>query len=256
MFSSERRLVEYQVRGQKKDCYVLDKIRTPTDAYVIGLLCADSGFALSKGKYPRTTFYSSEEWSANKISEFFGGSVRTRMRDINITNAQGRNYKYGNNTSYEVHIPSKSSQSLGKYGINSIKKERVMAAIPKHLFKCAVLGFLDGDGSIVVRRRKDCRTDRLNIHIVTSCQKVLTHTQRELENTLNISSSIYVRSENCWDLRINNTKSAIKFCQWIYGDLPDFYSKRKHKVFTEYLSCVSSDELLESESQSAAKPTE
>jgi len=244
MFSSERQLVEYQVRGQKKKCYVLDKISSSTDAYIIGLLCADSGFILSKNRYPRLTFYTSELWAAKNISLFFGGSYKERTRNIDITNAQGRKYSYKNNISYDVEIPSKSTQSLSKFGIVTKKRDRVLAGIPKDFFKSAILGFLDGDGSIVVRKRKDCRTPRLNIHFVTSCEKLTVHIQRHLEAVLNISSSIYKRSDSCIELRINNTTSSIKFCEWIYSDLPDFYNKKKKNIFDEYKSCVSSDELL------------
>ncbi len=257
MFSSERRLVEYQVRGQNKTCYVLDKISSSTDAYLIGLLCADAGFSLSKNKYQKIVFYTSKSWLSDIVSKFFNGVVSKRVRDISITNAQGKKYDYQDAVSYEVSLPSKTTASLGKFGICSLKPQRVMSGIPDKYFKSAILGFMDGDGSIVVCHRKDCRTPRLNIHFVTSCEKVLIHIQRHLENFLNISSSIYSRNKKCFELRINNTSSAVKFCNWIYSDLPDFYDHKKKRIFDEYISCVSSDELLESrKGQSAAKPTE
>lgn len=256
----ERHIVEYQDKGQIKSCFVLDSVNTHTDAYVIGLLASDGGYYLAKNKYHRICFYTSEEWSVKAMNEYFvGGKYRTRVRNINITNSQGKEYKYDNSISYEYDLPTKSTESLLKFGIGSKKSDRVLAGIKKDLFKSAVLGFLDGDGSIVVRNRKDCRTPRLNIHIVSGAKKILIHIQRHLENELNISSSIYDRNKNCSELRINNTISAIKFCNWIYSDLPDFYSNRKKKIFDNYLkSCVSSDELLESlnEGQSAAKPSE
>lgn len=251
MASSERQVVEYQDKGQIKTCTVVNSVESATSAYVIGLLCADGGYGLMKKQYDRMTFYSSKEWAVKAMQRFFvGGQYRTRVRNLEVTNDIGVTYQYDDNVSYEYSIPSKSTASLKKFGIVCLKPSRVLAGIKDVHFKSAVLGFFDGDGSVVVRHRKDCRTPRLNIHIVTGAQKVAQHVQRRLEEDLGISSSIYVRSERCVELRINNTTSAIKFCQWIYSDLPEFYDKKKKGVFDRYMgvvpeSCVHSDELLE-----------
>lgn len=211
-----------------------------TNAYIIGLLAADAGYNVSKGIYDRLCFSTSEEWSANKVAELFTSKVRVRTRDITLNKHEYKDY-----VSYEVEIPSKEVKDLKKYGIVTKKPLRVISGISnRHIFSF-ILGFLDGDGSIVVRNRKDCRTPRLNIHLVSGAEKILIQIQRILED-IGIASSIYQRKENCCELRINNTTSAIKFCELIYENLPSFYSHRKHKIFKDYLkSCVKSDELLE-----------
>lgn len=247
MTSVERHVVEYKDKGQTKFCTAIDKIETPTEAYIIGILAADGGYAIHKNKYEYMTFYTSQEWAAKRFNEYFiGGEYTCRIRDIDVTNNIGKTYHYRGNVSYEYHIPGKSSESLKKFGIVCRKPDRVLAGIGKERFKTAVLGFLDGDGSIVVRKRFDCRTDRLNIIIVSGALKILNHIQRHLENELNIASTVYVRSERRHELRIENTKSAILFCNWIYSDLPMFYDKKKKAVFDQYMkTCVRSDELLE-----------
>lgn len=251
MTSSERQIVEYQDKGQTKMCATLHSIESATSAYVIGLLCADGGYGLMKKKYDRMTFYSSQEWAVKAMNKFFiGGAYRMRIRDTEVTNSLGVTYQYPENISYEYSLPSKSTASLKKFGIVCLKPKRVLAGVKREHFKSAILGFFDGDGSIVVRHRRDCRTPRLNIHIVTGAEEVAKHIQRHLETELGIASSIYARNEKCVELRINNTESAIKFCQWIYSDLPEFYDKKKKSVFDRYMgvepnSCVRSDELLE-----------
>lgn len=251
MTSSERHIVEYQDKGQTLACAVIDSVQSSTDAYVVGLLCADGGYGLMKKKYDRMTFYSSQEWAVKAMNKFFvGGAYRKRIRDIKVTNDLGVTYNYPESVSYEYQIPSKATASLKKFGIVCLKPSRVLSGIKDEFFKAAILGFFDGDGSIVVRHRNDCRTPRLNIHIVTGAKTVALHIQRHLEVKLGIATSIYAKGSKCVDLRINNTQSAIKFCEWMYSDLPDFYDMKKKSVFDRYMgalpdSCVRSDELLE-----------
>lgn len=211
-----------------------------TKAYIIGLLAADGGYNVSKKIYERFCFYTSEEYQANNISKHFNCKIRKRVRDISLNG-----YEYINNISYEVEIPSIHVKELKKYGIITKKTNRVISGIPKNLMYSYILGFLDGDGSIIVRHRKDCRKPRLNVHIVSGAEKILIQIQRFLEDE-NISSSIYQRKEKCFELRINNTNSSIKFCNSMYNILPKFFNYKKNKIFKDYLkSCVQSDELLE-----------
>jgi len=240
MISKERRIIEYKDKGIIKQCTVFDKISDKTEAYIVGIMWADAGFGLSKSKYPRMTMNSSNEWLVKAFNDFFiAGKFRKRTRDISITNSQGNEYRYENSVSYEYCLPSRSTLGLISTGIVALKPDRDIINLSDEFIFQVILGFFDGDGSIVVLRRKDCRTPRLNIHIVSGAFNALNFIQKEL-NVFGISSSIYSRSEKCKELRINNTEHAIKFCEMIYKDLPDFYDKKKKKVFNEYMiECLS-----------------
>lgn len=246
----ERQSVEYTVRGIKYKVNLLNEIQDETDAYVIGYLAADGSFSYGgKKNFMKMGISSKNRYILEGIRTKYIplNSIRKRVRNISITNAQGKKYKYQNNVNYELDFPIRFSESLVKYGIAKPKTQRVIAGVPKKYWSACILGFLDADGSIQVRHRKDRRTSRLNIHIVTSARTITRHIQRECENVLKIGSSIYERKNaDCVDFKIETTKSAIKFCKWIYNSLPDFYNYQKKKIFDSYMSCVSSGELLES----------
>lgn len=250
----ERLPIEYTVRGKEYIVYPIDKIQNATDAYVIGYLAADGAYSkIGKQKnFDRMSITSSQKFVIDGIIENYipnNEAMDRSNRKISITNTLGKTYNYENRPCWEMHFPIRFTESLRKYGIVCNKPERVMAGIPKQFRSAYILGFMDGDGSIVVRHRKDCRTPRLSIHIITGAQKIALQLQNELANEYGIISSIYHRqgNKNYCELRINNTQHAIKFCEIIYSNLPDFYNFKKKQIFDSYMSCVGSGELRESD---------
>lgn len=242
------REIEYKVKKTSRI-----KVNQLTDSidnyYLISYIAMDGSYTFNEKKqFIRMSLSSSEKYILDYINQKFFPDVKIidrSNRDINITNNIGKTYNYKNRSHWEMHFPIAFTEQLKRFGIVCHKPNRVIAAIPKKFWSVIALGLIDSDGSIVVRHRKDGRTPRLNIHIVSSAEKILVHLQRELENTLNISSSLYKRYETCVELRINNTTSAIKFCKWIYSNLPSIYNYKKKRIFDDYMSCVSSGELLE-----------
>lgn len=260
VLSTERRVVEYAARGNQYIVYPIDKIESATDAYIVGMLAADGSFSVNPRGYVRCTLSSSEKFVINGIiNEYMPltPAMDRSNRDIDITNSQGKTYHYHNREHYEVNISAPLINSLRKFGIICPKPERVISGIPQRYMSAYILGFFDGDGSVVVRHRKDCRTPRLSIHFVTGATRIAEQIQNELANRLNIASSIYQRNENCVDLRINHTERSVQFCQWIYSDLPKFYSFKKKNIFDSYYeSCVRSGELRESDTPIRSQASE
>lgn len=256
----ERSQIEYIVRGKQYIVNPIDEIKSATDAYIIGYLAMDGSYHYSKKThFARMGLSSSEKYIINGvIDEYMPSMIASDRsdREISITNSCGKTYHYNNREHWEIGFPIRFTESLGKFGIAKPKNERTLVGIPKKYMSAYILGVIDADGYISVVNRKDCRTPRLNIIITSSAFKILQLIQREIDANLGISTTLLARKNaNCSNLSIWNTKSAIKFCQWIYSDLPKFYNHKKHNIFKSYMSCVCSGELLESESQSAAKPS-
>lgn len=225
---------EYVARatGKTYRVYNFDTIENPTDAYFVGLVATNGAYTYNKEKnFPRMSFSSNNKHIITAMRDRYCIGVDVMDRSNRVITVNNRTYQ---NESYELNFPIGLTRSLANFGVARSKPERTMVRIPKAFISAYILGIIDGDGSIVVRHRKDCRTPRLNIHIVTGAEKLAEQVQRMLEDDLNIASSIYKRNENCVDLRINNTNRAVEFCQWIYSNLPSFYNIGKKKIFDEY----------------------
>ena len=225
---------EYTARqtGKLLRVYKFDTISNPTDAYFVGLIAADGSYTYNeKKKFMRMGFSSNNVNLISAIRDRYCQGVEVIDRSNRIVQVNGRTYQ---NPNFELHFPVGIARSLANFGIACHKPQRVMARIPKQYMSAYLLGFIDGDGSIIVRHRKDCRYPRLNIHIVSGATKILTQIQRYLESDCNIASSIYERSEKYAELRINHTTRAIEFCNLIYSNLPNFYNIGKKEVFDTY----------------------
>lgn len=242
----ERQYVEYTVRKNTVVVGMLNYPMTATDAYVIGRIAADGSYTYNHAKrFIRMGLSAKDE----KLLQAFAAEY---MPNTPIINRDGRHisifngiktYNYVTEGHREIHFPIRFTEQLKRHGIVCHKPDRVLAGIPDRLFSAAVLGFLDGDGSIIVRHRKDCRTPRLHIDIGTGATTILSHIQKHLERKLGIASSINVRSKSkSSNLRIETTEKAIQFCEWVYSELPEFFCKRKKAVFDRYMSCVRSGE--------------
>jgi hypothetical protein len=246
----ERQYVEYTVRKGTSKVGLFHSPLSKQDAYIIGRIAADGSYTYNHEKrFVRMGMSAKDvpflEWLVNEYMP----STHVLSRDnrhITINNGI-KDYHYITKGHGEVHFPVKFTEQLGKYGVVCHKPRRVLAGIPKAMFKHAVHGFFDGDGSVVVRHRKDCRTPRLNIHFVSGCETILNHLQREFTNHLGMATQMYARpGGKCFELRVQNTEEAIRFCKWLYSDAPDVFCRKKFEVFRRYMkSCVRSGEIGE-----------
>lgn len=235
---------EYTDKNIVRRFYKFNYISNSTDAYLIGYLSCDGNYSEQKknGKlYPKMGVTSTDKY----IVESF---QKTYCPDQSILYREPRSSLKVNATksTADLWFPKKMETTFKKFGIYTEKSKRRLIGIPKEYMSSYTLGVMDADGCFVVRHRKDCRTPRLNIHIVSSAVDLLLDIQKHLELNLNIASSIYNRkSSKCSELRINNTVSAIKFGEWIYSKLPNTYNYKKHSIFKNYYAGLNLGELLE-----------
>lgn len=239
---------EYTVRGKVIRYRNLDAISNSTDAYFIGYLSADGTYQLGKkpnGKcYPTMGISSTDEYIIKMFRDLYCPLVVYKNRGKR-SSKKVRSTHDG----FEMKFPRAMRQGFNKFGIFDYKPNRHMVGIGKTVQWAYMLGVMDADGCFVVRHRRDCRTPRLNIHIVSSAYNILIEMQRRLEEA-GIISSVYGRKgSNCFELRINNTQHAIKFGKLLYSDLPAVYNFKKKQIFDTYVntyassSCSNSDEL-------------
>lgn len=238
----ERQYVEYTVRSKIIKVGLLHNPLSATDAYIIGRIAADGSYTYNKNKHFTQMGLSAKDVIfLQQVSKEYFPNTKYLSRDnrpITINNKR-KDYHYVTEGHGEIRFPVRFTDQLKKHGIVAPKAQRVLAGIPDSLFSAAVLGFLDGDGSIIVRHRKDCRSPRLHIDIGTSAVKILNHIQKHLERKLGIASSIHERrSKTSSNLRIETTSKAIEFCEWLYSNTSDIYCTKKKSIFDSYMSCV------------------
>lgn len=226
---------EYTVRGKVFRYKEFDKITNSDQAYFIGYMSADGGYLRNKRKdnqFPKMSLTSTDKYLVEHFCE-------TYSPDTSIQYREPRSSKKVNasNPTAEINFSSKMNDTFKRFGIFDYKPNRQMVGIQRAFYSSYILGVMDADGCFVVRHRRDCRTPRLNIHIVSSAIKILENIQRILETELNISSSIYERkNQECYEFRINNTDHAVKFGEWIYSNKPSCYNYKKNKIFSNYIN--------------------
>lgn len=236
---------EYNDKGNVYRYKTFDKITSKEEAYFIGFMMMDGSFLnFKKGnkRYPRMGITTTFHYFVEYYQQMY-------CPDTTITTREARSSKKVNaiNPTKEIEFPRKMNRIFERFGLLDYKPNRKVVGIPKRFVHCFVLGVMDADGCFVVRHRKDCRTPRLSVHVVSSCINCLEWIQRYAEEELGFASSVYQRKNSaCYELRINNTKSAIKFGQFIYSDLPEVYYHKRKRIYDKYImSCANSGELLE-----------
>jgi hypothetical protein len=236
---------EYTDKGKTRRYVNFDKIENVDDAYLIGYLSSDGSFSTvtkNSKQYFKFGVCSTDIYLMESFHKKY-------CPDQAISYRKPRSSKKVNATKSiaEIWFPTKMNITLKKFGIFCPKINRRLIGIPKEYMSSYVLGMMDADGCFAIRNRKDCRTPRLNIHIVSCAEELLKDIQRYIEVYLNISSSIYNRKDKkCSEFRINHTNNAILFGEWIYSKLPSNYNYKKHSIFTKYCTGTNSGELLES----------
>ena len=182
---------EYTIRGKIYRFRNFDKIESPKDAYFIGYMSADGSYLRGKHGdkfYPNMSITSIDKYIVEEFQKEYCPDTKIQYREprssakVNATHSTA-----------EMDFPKGMSETFKRFGLLDYKTNRTMVGIPKKYFNSYILGIMDADGCFVVRNRRDCRTPRLNIHIVSEAIKILENIQRILQFELNISSSIYQR---------------------------------------------------------------
>lgn len=242
---------EYTIRGETKYFNVLaDKI-SAADAYLLGYLACDGGFVQAKRPgdrldQPFIMVSSTEE----NIMEWIKENYIPCSTIMNVGKKSSAKVNATNDV-FELRFSSRASKQFARFGVLTRKPDRRLVGIPKHHMHAYMAGVIEADGFISVAHRKDCRTPRLLFFITHSGEKFLA----DLQKWLPINTNLRQHGSNVWRLSAQETTQNKVF---LYSVLPFMKNAKKKKILSDYLDTYyvhqSSGELLESESQSAAKP--
>ena len=241
---------EYTVRGEKFTFKNFSLISNPFDAYFMGYMACDGSFIVNRG-FPFMAVSSTEEHIINGFRDYWvpGRTI------YNLGLKCSEKVKAINNV-FEVRFPSRLSKEFAKYGVFCKKEERRVVGISDINFIPYMAGCIDADGFIGITHRKDCRTPRLRFFITHRSELFLSDIQNRLLK-FGIPTGIRQHGEkNCFRLSAQNTGLNMSFLDQVSKYI---LNRKKLKMCIDYLdeyyAPQKSDELLESESQSAAKST-
>lgn len=239
---------EYIIRGKAKRYYNSSLIQNSKDAYLIGYLSCDGGFVKNRG-FPFMMVSSTEEYIVRDFQKdycpdntiyFVGKKSSRKVRAVSDV--------------WELRFPPKMSELWNNYGIFRYKKDRRLVGISNKYFLPYFAGVLEADGFIGVTHRRDCRTPRLRFFITHASELFLSDLQSKLEK-FGVTTTLRQHGLNVFRLQAQNTEHNKKFLPTV---LPFMRNYKKISILNNYLNkyCVLQEpgELLESESQSAAKP--
>lgn len=218
---------EYTINNVKFRLNTFEHIRDFNDAYLIGYLCGDGGFAeRTKKKLAKIAVSSSDkeiiDWMQNN---YCPDSKISSIMPINKKRPEIISKKL----SYRLPLSSKFSDTFDFYKILCKKTDRDMVNIPNKYFKAYLLGLFDADGHCSWGKRKDRNRLWVNIGITHQSENLLIKVQAYLTNVLNIASSVKRRKdENCLDLKFSNRDNAKKFLLWLYSD--NMFSMNRKRV--------------------------
>lgn len=221
---------EYSAPTKGKVIYKsMDKIRSAEDAYVVGNLAFDGTYATQRHCMVIET---TDEQFVNFFKKYYSPTSKIKNRG----KRSSKKVKAVND-SFRLYVPRPQGKQLGKYGIMALKKDRGIYSVPSKFMSAWFLGALDAEGWWTVRHRKDCRTPRLNFGLLSSAVNLVNLMQCEL---LKVGISSRVNTDTRYGvpmakLRVENVQEALKLGEWIYSDLPKCFSKKKKKVFTDYV---------------------
>lgn len=228
----ESRTYEYNVRGEIKRYLEI----TSQDSYLLGYLACDGGFVVNRG-FPFIMVSSTEKYIVEEFRDKY-------IPDANIINVGIKSSKKvkATNPVYELRWPGKASKQFSKFGIFCKKTDRRVVGIPANQIYSYVAGIIDSDGFVTITHRKDCRTPRLRFFITHCSEKFLA----DLQNRLDISTTIRQHGPNVWRLQAQNTEENKEFLLKVF---PYLKNKQKRYIVESYLNKYyvpqASDELLE-----------
>ncbi len=219
---------EYNVQGTIRRFHLFEKITKQKEAYLIGYLAGDGGYAKHTHKRKARLRLSS---SYEPVIDYL---VREFCPEVTVSSHVPINKQrniVSKRLSYRMTFPAMFHDTFNKFGILSLKKERVIVNIPKKFMPHYLVGLLDADGHISFGHRKDRNRLWANIGFTHQSIKLLVTVQTFLDRELGISSGIAPRSdEDCYDLKFSSLESVKKFLEYIYKDVEFCNKKKKGKA--------------------------
>lgn len=200
-----------------------ENINTKEKAYCLGLIASD-GSVSDKNKINLTM---------NDLDAiiFFAKSVGYKNK-ISATNHQNKRHK----TSYSVNITSSQMSDdikiLGIMPRKSFNPEALPPTIPNELEKYFWAGFIDGDGSIYIKKHKS--GDYVRLSVVCKSKPYLDHLSLFLAKH-GITSCI-TKDKNIWSISFGGKRSANCIYELFYRD--EFGMERKRCKLRKYVDGI------------------
>lgn len=237
---------EYNTEGIVKRYKTISN-KDAGDVYLIGYLAGDGAYVTNK-QLPFIAVNSTEQYIIEQFRDSYcpdNTVYYSGLKSSEKVNAI--------NPVYELRFPIRFSAQLAPFGVFKKKIARRMVGIPKHMLHPYIAGLIDSDGFISVSHRKDDRTPRLRWFITHNSEQYLA----DVQNALPINTTLRQHGPNVWRLQAQNTSQNLTFLNEVF---PYLRNRKKRTILlnyiTEYYVPQASGELLESESQSAAKLAE
>ena len=222
------------LKREKINHHYFDQINTPTKAYILGYFVADGCITKKINKY---SILKSVQFSCSyKDIEI----LKLIKKELNLDNKinKGKSYKI-KGTNYIskpmnslIFVSEKVFDRLNSFGYGERKSylDYYLPNIDKNLLSYFILGFFDGDGSIVISEGK--RNNGYNYKNIqfslTSNSKIFLKDLKKYFDKSDIKSSIY-EQRNSFGLRITNKKDIIKLRNLFYNS--DLGLERKKEKF-------------------------
>ena len=226
---------EYKINAKYYRLDLFDKIRNSHQAYLLGYLLGDGNFHnKTKKRKARIGVTSSYEPTITYFKNMYCPDV-TVTHLIPINNTKGYNIKT-DKMSHRFVFSSLFSEVFNKYGLLSLKKDRIITNIPKDMFRYYLLGLFDADGFVSWGRRKDKNRIWVKFVITHQSYQVLNYIKNFLENEFDFKIFIkHRKTEKCIDLVFSKRESVYKFYDFMYKDCDVEYNKNKYDIWTKYV---------------------
>lgn len=225
----KRKNIPVRSYSQINRIYLLDenyfeKIDRKDKAYWFGFCFAD-GY-LYKKKSLNITLSAKDESFLNKFKNALNSSIPIRY----IENNKGGYNSTNGRVRFRV-ICRKMCEDLIVNGYLQ-KYNHIPKSVPKYLLNHFIRGFFDGDGSISVRSRNNCKRQILDISLCGT-EAFLTELKEKLPFKCN---NKIIKRKGTYSLQMGDS-TAIKFLKWIYKDTDSsIRMKRKYEEFNNFLN--------------------
>lgn len=226
---------EYIVNNKRIVVNVFEKVRDDLDAYFLGYLFCDGAYHCATHKRNHRMSVSSTDIEIiNSFVEQYQPTSDPMERSPNSNESRGihgkLNYK-------NFVLSSKFSPYLEKFGVMTLKKDRIYQNIPKKFFSSFLLGCFDADGSISWGKRKDRNRLWADFKITHSSLSFLKKLQTQIYSDFNIGSFVTKKSENedCYVLRFSERTDVAKMFDILYSKLPLIFNTKKKYHYEQYV---------------------
>ena len=195
------------------------------DAYILGLIWADGN--LSRNCI-EISLQQTDEQILEDISNYIYGEKVFSYRDSQISIFKNKEYMSKPQTRFRI-TSKEVSNKLRKIGL--IENKTLICRFPKinsEYIPHFLRGLLDGDGSIYIKNKNNCRVD------IVSNPEMCQDISQIVNETLNINSKVYKKTEKVYTFTISGRLQILKFLDWIYEN-SELKLNRKYKKYRELL---------------------